>query len=174
MRNLGDAAVFSTAWNENDPLNTPDGFTDPAAMATLLDATASELKARHGRLDISWGEVNRIEYNGISLPANGASESLGVFRVASARPGKEKTQVVRSGDSWVGIIEFADIPRARVLLSYGNSSQPGSPHFGDQLHLFSEQKLREAWRTPEQLSGHISRTEVLRDGSFVPREDPTH
>lgn len=42
------------------------------------------------------------------------------------------------GDGWVGIIEFADRVKANVLLSYGNSSQKGSPNRGDQLKLFSK------------------------------------
>lgn len=48
------------------------------------------------------------------------------------------------GDGWVGIIEFGDRVKANVLLSYGNSSQKGSPNRGDQLKLFSKKKLRQA------------------------------
>jgi acyl-homoserine-lactone acylase len=34
--------------------------------------------------------------------------------------------------------------RAQVLTSYGNSSQPGSPHLEDQLPLLAAQQLRPA------------------------------
>ena len=34
--------------------------------------------------------------------------------------------------------------RAQVLTSYGNSSQPGSPHGEDQLPLLSAGKMRPA------------------------------
>ena len=115
----------------------------------------------------AWGEVNRIRYNGISLLANGAAGALGVFRVATAGAPVNGVQTIRSGDGWVGVIEFGDTPRAKVLLSYGNSTQKDSPHFGDQLRLFSEKKLRDAWRTEQQLEGNIVSTETFHNGSFI-------
>lgn len=48
----------------------------------------------------------------------------------------------------------------RVLLSYGNASQPGSPHDGDQLPLLSEQRLRPAWRTRAEVEANLE----LREG----------
>jgi acyl-homoserine-lactone acylase len=41
------------------------------------------------------------------------------------------------------------------MLSCGNASQPGSPHLGDQLQLFSEQKMRPAWRTREEIETNL-------------------
>jgi acyl-homoserine-lactone acylase len=40
------------------------------------------------------------------------------------------------------VIEFTDPVRAKVLLSYGNATQPGSPHVGDQLELYARKELR--------------------------------
>ncbi len=163
-----DAEIYAVPWNEQSPVSTPDGLADPEAAVKLLEDVATEMKDQYGRLDIAWGEVNRIDYNGISLPANGAASAVGVFRVAAGGEVENGVQTVYHGDSWVSVIEFGDIPRAKVLLSYGNSTQKDSPHFGDQLRLFSEKKLRDAWRTKEQLAGHITRTEVLVDGKFSP------
>lgn len=169
--NPAKSANFTQDWDAQQPLTTPDGLAAPAAMVRLLDEAANETKARHGRLDVAWGEVNRIEYNGISLPANGAASMLGVFRAAEAGAPENGVQTVRHGDSWVAVIEFGESTRARVLLSYGNSTQPGSAHYGDQLHLFSQKKLRDAWRTEADLAGHVVRTERLHEGRFVPVED---
>ncbi|MFT5139116.1 MAG: acyl-homoserine-lactone acylase [Lysobacterales bacterium] len=155
------SAIYETPWNEKLPLSTPDGLAKPEAAVKVLEEVAGEMMNQYGRLDIPWGEVNRIEYNGISLPANGAAGAVGVFRVAAAGVAKDGVQTVRHGDSWVGVIEFGETPHAKVLLSYGNSTQKGSPHFGDQLKLFSEKKLRDAWRTPAELEGHIEKTEQL-------------
>src|SRR5690606_6169282 len=99
--------------------------------------------------------------NGKDLPANGGTERLGIVRVAGAYGSGDK-MIVNSGDSWVGAIEFAENVKAKVLLSYGNSSQPGSPHNGDQLELFSKKELRDAWFTPEEVKANTVRTEVLR------------
>jgi acyl-homoserine-lactone acylase len=41
------------------------------------------------------------------------------------------------------------------MLSYGNASQPGSPHLGDQLQLFSEKKMRQVWRSRDEIEAHL-------------------
>ncbi|MCG8457486.1 MAG: penicillin acylase family protein, partial [Holophagales bacterium] len=57
---------------------------------------------------------------------------------------------------------FSDPVRAEVLLSYGNSSQPGSAHVGDQLELLSRQELRPVWRERAEIEQHLQEREVLQ------------
>jgi acyl-homoserine-lactone acylase len=53
-------------------------------------------------------------------------------------------------------VETFDGPaRAKVLLSYGNASQPGSPHIGDQAPLLAKQTLRDAWRTRAEVEAKL-------------------
>jgi acyl-homoserine-lactone acylase len=50
---------------------------------------------------------------------------------------------VTNGSSFVMVVGFTDAgPRARAILTYGESGDPQSPHFSDQTELFS----RKAWR----------------------------
>ena len=49
--------------------------------------------------------------------------------------------------------------RARALLTYGNASQPGSPHRTDQFSLYATKELREVWRTREE----VERNLILRE-----------
>jgi acyl-homoserine-lactone acylase len=165
--NPNDLSNYALPWDEADPRNTPDGLADPQRMVELLETVAGEMRQQYGRLDVKWGEVHRIRYNGRDLPGNGAPGALGVFRVAGGGPPSDGVRAIGGGDSWVGVIEFGDKPQARVLLSYGNSTQPGSPHYGDQLELFSRQKLRAAWFSEEQLEGNVERSEWLEAGYFV-------
>ena len=44
--------------------------------------------------------------------------------------------------------------KAMGLLSYGESSQPGSGHRGDQLGLLSQKKLRPIWLTRTEVEEH--------------------
>ncbi|WP_198664799.1 penicillin acylase family protein [Lewinella sp. IMCC34191] len=60
--------------------------------------------------------------------------------------------------------------RARVLLSYGNATQPDSPHCGDQLELFSRKELRDAWFDLAEVGKHAARTEVLEGDGFRVKE----
>jgi acyl-homoserine-lactone acylase len=154
---------FAKGWDTNHPNTTPDGLSDPARAVQLLEVAASEIESKYGRLDVPWGEYYRINYNGKDLPANGIDGSLGVFRVASPGGADEDHMYVGSGDSWVAVIEFGEKVRARGLLSYGNSTQEGSPHNGDQLVLFSEKRLRDLWFTPDEVKANTARVEILSD-----------
>jgi acyl-homoserine-lactone acylase len=158
----GNEANYIHHWDTKNPTTTPYGLADPAKAIALLKDAATEVKAAFGTLDIPWGQFYRLKWHDINLPANGADGSLGIFRVASPGVASGKEWTVGAGDSWVGVIEFGKKINARVLLSYGNSSETGSPHNGDQLKLFSEKKLRDPWFYPEELKEHTERTETLQ------------
>ncbi|WP_299291174.1 acylase [uncultured Mucilaginibacter sp.] len=157
---------YAVRWNRDFPNSTPSGLRDKKHAVELLEQAAKLVKTTYGDLSTTWGTYLRLERNGINLPANGADGALGIFRVAAAQP-QGKTTSVTAGDSWVGIIEFGKKVRAKVLLSYGNSSQKQSIHNGDQLKLFSEKKMRDAWFYPEKLKGHIAFTEVKKGEIFI-------
>jgi acyl-homoserine-lactone acylase len=159
---------YAVGWNEQAPNTTPDGLADPARAVRLLEESALELEAKFGRIDVPWGDYYRIVYNGKDLPANGIDGSLGVFRVAWPGDADQDHMYVGGGDSWVGVIEFAEEVRARVLLSYGNATQPGSPHFGDQLELFSRKEMRDAWFDAESVEANTARVERLVDIQPLP------
>jgi acyl-homoserine-lactone acylase len=146
---------FDQGWRADAPLTTPDGLADPAASAALLEAAASRVLDRYGALDIAWGDVFRLRRDSVDLPASGGPGALGIFRVFGFQQSTDGRQTARSGDSWVAAVEFGDSVRARVLLSYGNASQPGSPHRDDQLRLLAGQQLRPVWRTRGQIEAHL-------------------
>ena len=70
--------------------------------------------------------------------------------------------VAEGGDSYVAAIEFGETAvRAGVLLTYGNASQPGSPHIGDQFSLSANGEMRTVWRTREEIEANLEEHEVL-------------
>ena len=159
--NIWNPNNFTQAWNPQNPTSTPDGIRDGERAVALLEKSADELMAGFGKLDIPWGDYYRIAYNGKDLPANGIDGSMGVFRVLWPADASENNLYAGGGDSWVGVVEFGEVPRAKVLLSYGNSSQADSPHNGDQLELFSKKEMRDAWFLKEDLQEHIVETEIF-------------
>ena len=167
--NVSQNANYAKAWDIKDPYSTPDGISDPARAVQLLEVAAAEIEKKFGRLDVPWGDYYRIKYNGKNLPANGIDGSMGVFRVAWPGDADEDHMYVGGGDSWVGVIEFGDEVHAKVLLSYGNATQEGSPHNGDQLELFSKKKLRDAWFTQAEVEANTTKTEILTEKGFQER-----
>ncbi|MCU0381594.1 MAG: acylase [Chitinophagaceae bacterium] len=160
-------SMFAVKWDETKPRTTPDGLYNPKYAVQALEKVAAKIKATYGSLSVPWGDVYRINTIPQELPGNGADGSLGIFRVAWSRSDGGKKAIINGGDSWVGIIEFADIIRAKVLLSYGNSTQEGSPHNGDQLKLFSEKKLRDAHFYKRDVDTNRKRLEVFKNGKYL-------
>ena len=164
---VDDNSTYTKPWNINDPVNTPDGLSDPQKAVKLLDESVIEIEEKFGRLDIKWGDYYRIKYNGIDLPANGIDGRLGVFRVAWPGRSTDKNMYVGGGDSWVSVIEFGQKIRAKALLSYGNSTQKDSPNNGDQLALFSKKELRNVWFYESDLIPNIVKIEIRNGDKFI-------
>ena len=149
--------LFQTPWQAGDPLGTPSGLADPAGAVAALERAALQVIEAHGALDVAWGEVHRLRLGGRDLPASGGRG----FRTIWFRRGPDGRSYARGGDSFVAVVEFGDPVRAEVLLSYGNASQPGSPHRGDQLELMARQELRPVWRTRAEVEANLARSEVM-------------
>jgi len=91
-----------------------------------------------------------------SYAASGGNGAFGIFRVLWYRGAENGRRRAVGGDSYIAIAEFTeDGPRARVLMPYGNASQPGSPYRGDQLRLFAEKEMRPVWRTRADILKHL-------------------
>ncbi|MGB5645970.1 MAG: acylase [Muriicola sp.] len=161
-----NSSNYSKQWSFDTPNTTPDGIADPIRAVQLLEQAALEIETKFGSLEFPWGDYYRISYNGKNLPANGIDGSLGVFRVAWPGGADDNNMFVGGGDSWVGVIEFGDEVKAKVLLSYGNATQKNSPHNGDQLELFSKKELRDAWFTKADVEANTARIEVITENGF--------
>jgi acyl-homoserine-lactone acylase len=159
-------AVFATRWNEASPRTTPGGLRDPAAAVAALVAAADDVQKTYGRVDVAWGDVYRVRAGTHDLPANGGPADLGIFRVVSfVKDAKDGRLVATSGDSYVAAIEFGPTVRAQSLIPYGNASQPGSPHIGDQLDLFAAKQLKPVWRTRQEIEANLEKREAVRGPS---------
>ena len=161
--NLWNQSNYLTTWDEANPDTTPDGIADPERAANLLEQAAIEVETMTGNLDTAWGDYYRIRYAGKDLAGNGDDGSMGIFRVAWSGGRDAKNAYIGGGDSWVGVIEFGDQVNAKVLLSYGNATQTDSPHYGDQLELFSKKELRDAWFYQKDIDANTSRIEKLSE-----------
>jgi acyl-homoserine lactone acylase PvdQ len=106
---------FAIPWRENAPRVTPDGLKDPQQAVTALETASTKVKAAYGKLDIKWGEVFRLRYGTVDLPANGGFGDLGIFRVVNFEPGDNGQFYSVDGDSYIAAIEFSHPVKAMVL-----------------------------------------------------------
>ncbi len=158
----GQKSAFSKPWDLKAPLSTPFGLADPAAAVKALEKMAGQLKSVFGSLDAPLGDVARLRRGDYDFPGNGAPDDLGVFRVIDFHySSRDKKFLAVGGDSYACAVEFSTPPRAKAVLSYGNASQSGSPHNGDQLALVSRKEMRPVWRSRGEIEAHLeSRIEL--------------
>jgi acyl-homoserine-lactone acylase len=143
------------------PLETPAGLADPAAAVKALDAAAAALIAQKGALDAPWGSEMRLLWGGRDLPASGASGRYGDINVIDYGPLKDGVRAAAFGASFVAVVDFASPTKAKVLMSYGDASQPGTPHLGDQIPLLAAKQMRDAWRTRAEVEAHLESRDVF-------------
>lgn len=153
--------LYAQPWDEENPLTTPDGFTDVARAAAVVSEAAAAVEARHGALDVPWGDVHRLRRGAHDLPASGGPGELGIFRVLGFEEQEDGTRVATRGDAYVTVVEFGERRRSQAILAYGNSSQPDSKHFGDQLPLFAKGEMRPVWRTRHEVETHLERRDAF-------------
>jgi acyl-homoserine-lactone acylase len=152
---LGSQAGFAVPYDLKQPLTTPRGIKDPLKAALQLDAAAARVIRLYGSLDVPWGDVMRFQHAGLDLPGNGGFGNLGIFRVITYGNVHGNTRSQTHGETWIAAVEFSKPLKASVLMTYGNSSQPGSPHQGDQLGLLAKKQLRTAWRTRADVEANL-------------------
>ena len=153
--------LFEKQWDSGNPVSTPAGIKDTEAAIRLLSKAAANVIAKYGSLDIKWGDVYRFRINGLDFPANGGPDQYGIFRTISFVDDKDNLKRSIHGDTYIAVTEFGKEVKAMVLLSYGNSSQPGNKHFGDQLSLMAEKKLRPALLNRTEIMKYLEKREIL-------------
>lgn len=156
-------SMFQIPWSPSVPFGTPDGLAHPRRAVELLVQAAAEVRSTYGTADVQWGNVYRLSRDNVDLPASGGGGELGIFRVLGfdPLPGDATRRVATSGDSFIAAVEFGDSIRARVLTTYGNSTQPGSPHRTDQLVLFARKEMRPVRMTREEVLPHVTRRDAF-------------
>ncbi len=152
--------LFEVPWNAKVPNTTPDGIKDKKKAVELLGKAANEVKEKYGSLDVAWGDVYRFRLNGIDYPANGGSGEYGIFRTLYFTDDGDK-KIAVAGETYVAIVEFGKKVKAMVLLGYGNATQAGSKHIGDQLQMLSEKKLRPALINKANIINNLEFFETL-------------
>ena len=148
---------FAVPWSASEPTSTPRGIAERERAVELFREAMEETRRRYGKWDVTWGEVHRIRRGDIDLPVGGGSGRLGCFRALGFREDTDGKLVVRGGDSWVFTVEFAETPRAYTIVGYSESEIEGSPHFDDQARLYSENKMKRAAFTDEEIEAQLLR-----------------
>ncbi len=146
---------YEVKWSAAEPIDTPRGLKDPAKAVEMLKQAATDTRDAYGALDRPFGDVSRFHIDGVNLPGNGGFGNTGVFRTITWGPLKDGERTPLAGETWVSLVEFSSPIKALGLLSYGNSSQPGSKHRADQLVFLAEKRFRTLWTTRAEVEANL-------------------
>jgi penicillin amidase len=139
-----------------------------------LESTLADLEKTHGTWRVAWGEVNRLQRihgsqidlrgqgafrdDQPSLAVAGAPGSLGVvFNFYALPQAGQKRRYGVAGHSFVAVVELAAQPKAKTILQFGESGQPGSPHWFDQAALYAKKQFKPSWFTQGDVEGNTER-----------------
>ncbi|HEY9828340.1 MAG TPA: penicillin acylase family protein, partial [Stenomitos sp.] len=153
--------LFARPWTPSAPLTTPDGLADPKAAVHTLERVARTLRDRSGSLDIAWGNVFRFRSPTEERPANGGYGDLGIFRTIDFAADDAGGYRAVGGDSFVAAIEFSNPVSAKVLLGYGNVTQPDVSGSSTQFAEMESKRLRKALRSRSDIEQHLASSERL-------------
>ncbi|MEM1258266.1 MAG: acylase [Bacteroidota bacterium] len=123
----------------------------------LFSEVINDLNNDFGTWELPWGEVNRYQrLNGDirqdfddakpSIPVGFASGRWGALAAYGARytsKGAKKIYGTR-GNSFVAAVEFGEKVKAKTILAGGQSGDPSSPHFDDQIQMYANVTWKEA------------------------------
>jgi len=114
----------------------------PDAIQSLRDA-ADHLQKHWGRLDVAWGEVNRLRRGDLDLPLGGGPDLL---RAVYARtPQEDGRLVAQGGDTMIYIADWGTDGSltSESIHQFGSATlDEESPHFADQSPLYADEVFR--------------------------------
>jgi acyl-homoserine-lactone acylase len=127
----------------------------PLTVEGTLRAAITSLKTHFGRLDPTWGQVNRIRRGSVDLAIDGGPDT---FRAVYGLPQKDGTLTADAGDTLIMFVTWDKTGRlsSESIHQFGSATLDAkSPHYADQTPLFVAMKTKPVYFTEEQLRGHI-------------------
>lgn len=163
-----EVGSFAQAERMNVPDYIAAKVNAPTRLAAL-SAAIDRLTRDFGTWQTRWGEINRFQRldNALQPHFDDAAPSTAVpfpsaqwgslaSFGAKAWPGT-KRYYGTSGNSFVAVVSFGPRVAAAAVMAGGQSGDPASPHFADQIDRYAAGELRPVYFYPDQLAGHIER-----------------
>ncbi|MBX9783627.1 MAG: penicillin acylase family protein [Chitinophagaceae bacterium] len=157
---------------ETDQVAATKLFADSASPAQLLNPllmVVNNFKNKFGKWNVAWGELNRYQRvsNEIQQKYDDSKESFPVAFASSAwgmlpaynsnyYPGA-KLRYGTSGNSFICAAEFGKRIKAKSLLAGGVSGDVNSPHFKDQLLMYTKGQFKEVLFYKEEVEKNAER-----------------
>ncbi len=146
-------SLFSQDINlEKEAGNIPDEYIEQA-----LSFTYYHLRKYFGKLDVPFREFSRFKRGDKELPIYGFWNKL------AARWGDINEEngkfYAKGGDNFMMFVQYdtEGVVEFETIVPFGNSSKPDSPHFTDQMELYSNQGTKKMTLDKEEIMKNAER-----------------
>ena len=135
--------------------------------AMLMDAFTTAVKTLNdhfGRVDMPWGDVNRLIRGDVDLPIGGGPDILHATYGALQDDGRLK---ITDGDTYVMLVIWDKDGNvsAQSVHQFGSATlHPESPHYADQSPLMANRQLKPVWYDEAEIRANLER-------EYVPGEE---
>lgn len=124
--------------------NPDDYYYDYELIMQRLKTSAKKTKDHFGKLDIKWGDIQRLKRGNKNLALSGGPD---ILRAIYTKGDKGQRKAV-AGDCYFQIVEWS--PKGEVssqsIHQYGSATlDSNSPYYNDQSQLFSTNKMKPVW-----------------------------
>ena len=105
-------------------------------LLSALADTKAYIINNFGSIKITLGDFQKLVRGDKELPIWGLPD---VITAMSSRPYKDGKQKVTQGESYIGLVRFNENgPILESIISFGNSDNPDSDHYTDQMEKYSK------------------------------------
>jgi acyl-homoserine-lactone acylase len=137
------------------------GLTEAQAVVYLQNAVDNMVK-KFGTYEVRWGDIHKLRRGSKSLPIGSFADLLSPsYPEEEIHDGKVE-YVPKHGDTFTMFVKYGKNGAEQVesLEPLGNSLNPQSPHYTDQMELFVNQKLK--FMPFEKIIGfHIAKKTII-------------
>ncbi|MGB2085792.1 MAG: penicillin acylase family protein [Flavobacteriaceae bacterium] len=127
-----------------------------AILVKALKNTKAYMLKHFGTTEVKLGDYHKLVRGNKELPVFGMPDVITAMKAVPHQDGKVK---VTAGESYIELVKFTpDGPEIVSVISYGASDHPDSPHYADQMELYTSFKTKKM---------SFDRATVLKDAKRI-------
>ena len=149
---------YHLIYNYADQIRKLTSEEKPVSKEIILSAL-SDIKPylieHFGKVKITLGDFQKLVRGDKELPIWGLPD---VITAMSSRPYKDGKHKVFAGESYIGLVRFTNEgPLMESIISFGNSDDPSSDHYTDQMEMYSKFQTKKMTFDKEEIYAKAKR-----------------